>query len=266
MKNFPTLSIHVSRFGAGGAHVRPDGRPTFCMAPEDSGGGSGAASTSGAAGNATSGTQPTGGDATERTFKQDEVNRIAAQAREEGRKSASKDAVTKTTSAPATDESPLTMKQLSQQLADERLARTFDKKTAKLDLDEETSGELFELYKGKPESERDKWLEKRAKVYAGRGIDTSTTNANSQQSKTGESNASKANDMSSTISDKGAAGAAAVDVDAKLKERPRELSASEITTLQEKHGVEKANDMIKDSVLASLKNVKLVADPRRKAF
>jgi len=68
------------------------------------------------------------------------------------------------------------------------------------------------------------------------------------------------------ISDKGPpAPGGARDVDALLLERPLELSDGDIERLQLKHGPDKANTLIREHVNASLRRMKLIADPRRKA-
>ena len=67
----------------------------------------------------------------------------------------------------------------------------------------------------------------------------------------------------STISDKGGAGGTVLDFEAKLSERPLELTKLDVERLYEKHGEEKANILIRDSVNRKLAKLKLVADPRR---
>lgn len=66
-------------------------------------------------------------------------------------------------------------------------------------------------------------------------------------------------------SDKGGAGGVVLDYEAKLAERPLELTKSDIDRIMEKHGPVKGCVMIRDAVDRKLKNIKLVADPRRKA-
>jgi hypothetical protein len=75
----------------------------------------------------------------------------------------------------------------------------------------------------------------------------------------------KPGDATPIRSDKGPpAPGGARDPDQISLERPLEMTRSDIERLQEKHGEEKANAMIRDRVNAALRKMKLVADPRRK--
>jgi hypothetical protein len=65
-------------------------------------------------------------------------------------------------------------------------------------------------------------------------------------------------------SDKGGAnGGETRDFEQLSLERPLELTQDDIQRMHLKHGEEKANGMIRDRVNAYLRNIKLVADPRR---
>jgi hypothetical protein len=92
----------------------------------------------------------------------------------------------------------------------------------------------------------------------------STTTDNSSKKKDDVSDAKKRSDAGPPISNKGpAAPGGARDPDQISLERPLELTKSDIARLRSKHGVAKADDMIRDRVNAFLRTVKLTADPRK---
>src|SRR3990167_7970610 len=115
--------------------------------------------------------------ATPRVFSQEEVNRIAASAREDGRKSALKTPSSgqppPAAAAPApvpppaptvtgNDESErVTLKQLKERLDESEMRREFDKRASKRGIDDTVSEELFEIYKAQKPSNADEWFEKK---------------------------------------------------------------------------------------------------------
>lgn len=91
-----------------------------------------------------------------------------------------------------------------------------------------------------------------------------TPNPQQQQAKGGEAIVpEKKTGDGPPNSDKGGAGGVPLDFEAKLTERPLELTKLDIQRLVVKHGEEKANVMIRDAVNAKLSNMKLKADPKR---
>lgn len=98
------------------------------------------------------------------------------------------------------------------------------------------------------------------------GLGKKTDNTqNTNQGKTGQQtqqqNGQGTNGFNSDMG--GASGGETRDLETLSLERPLELTGDDIQRMQLKHGADKANEMIRDRVNAYLRNVKLIADPRR---
>lgn len=112
---------------------------------------------------------------TAKVFTQEEVNRIAANAREDGRKSALKTPTATpaiATPAPApqapaseAEQERVTLKQLKERLDESEMRRAFDKRAAKRGLDEPIADELFEIFKVQRPSDTDDWFEKKSALF-----------------------------------------------------------------------------------------------------
>jgi hypothetical protein len=155
------------------------------MAPDEDGGGGGGGTT--AAGDGTTTTAqpetPPAGGAPARTFTQAEVDAIVKDRVARANKSAQP---SKPANAGGGDEQPLTMKQLAAELAETKLRSAFEKRAAKLNLDDETADELFEVYKAKPPEDPAAWFEKKGKLFAPKSSTNDTTPAPSSTQATKE--------------------------------------------------------------------------------
>lgn len=167
---------HTSGFG--GAHVGMFGRARLLMAPEgDPPAGGGGTTTTGAGGTTTGGT-PTPGESAPKAFTQEEVNRIAANAREEGRKAALK------TAPPAPpppsngaggDDEKLTLKQLAARVEEAEMRTTFEKGARKLGLQDDAADALFDIYKAQRPPNAGEWFERMGTVFGLGSKQTTTT-------------------------------------------------------------------------------------------
>lgn len=99
-----------------------------------------------------------------KTFTQDEVNRIAAKAREEGRKAALPRETPK--SEPKGDDERLTLKELNAKIEDAETRRRFERQAAKRGVtDDEALDDLYDLYRAQKPTDEAAWFEKKAKAF-----------------------------------------------------------------------------------------------------
>ncbi len=111
--------------------------------------------------------QPITPPAADKLFTQEDANRIAAKAREEGRRSAAKEREQQPVKPPETkvdDGEKLTLKELKAQLDETKRRADFEKKTRKYALDDEGADDFYDLYKAQNPSEPD-WFDKKAKLF-----------------------------------------------------------------------------------------------------
>lgn len=99
--------------------------------------------------------------------QQEQVNRIAAAARAEGKQSAERaSTATPAVPVPSAQISPapkVTLESLQADLEKSRLRGSFDKAALKLGIPEDDHDDLFENYQNKPLNQRSTWLEEKAK-------------------------------------------------------------------------------------------------------
>lgn len=94
---------------------------------------------------------------------------------------------------------------------------------------------------------------------------SSPQNPNSQAPKNGGEGSvpDPKNGSGAPISDKGGASGTVLDFEAKLREKPLELTKLDLQRLVEKHGEEKVPALIREAVDRKLSSIKLVANPKR---
>jgi hypothetical protein len=111
-----------------------------------------------------------------RTFTQEEVNRISAQARQEGRASALKKAPA---ASPAAEPAQVTeasrLQQVEAQLAEAQLQRSFDRYAARAGIPEDAVDDLFELYKAQKPTDPTEWFTAKAQRFGFKGNMSTTT-------------------------------------------------------------------------------------------
>ncbi len=99
----------------------------------------------------------------EQKFTQDDLNRFMAKAREEGRRSATKEQP-KPEPVKADDGDKLTLKELKAQLDETNRRADFEKKIRRFGLDDEGADDFYDLYKAQKPSDAD-WFDKKAKLF-----------------------------------------------------------------------------------------------------
>ncbi len=103
----------------------------------------------------------------DKQFTQEDMNRLAAKAREEGRRSAAKEREQQQVKPPETkvdDGEKLTLKELKAQLDETKRRADFEKKIRKYTLADEDADDFYDLYKMQNPSEPD-WFDKKAKLF-----------------------------------------------------------------------------------------------------
>lgn len=262
--------------GAYSAGLGLFGRPSRLMAPEGDTGSGGTGGAGGATGEGAGGTGGQSGDSGggERKFTEADVNRIvtdrlARAARKGGdsgrqQQAASDGTEAKQTSKADTPDTAMLLADFQDNV--DALSEQLGVK-----VPAEFKKRIRSLYVSERPAEPDAWLKgwfdaaglTKTADKAGSG-NSQQNNNQGQQTKIDDDKAKQQTGNGTVInSDKGGAGGGTVDFEAKLNERPLDLTALEIERLQEKHGEEKANAMIRDRVNAALRKIKLVADPRK---
>lgn len=166
--------------GSGGAHARwlMFGARGPLLAPEGDPSGGGATGAGSGAGNGgtTGGTPTPGENALPKTFSQEEVNRIAAAAREDGRKSATKAQQQQAAPQPApnagSEDERLSLRLLKAELDETKMRGAFDKRASKLGIDDDAAETLFALYKAQNPTDPGEWFERTSKLF---GLGSKTT-------------------------------------------------------------------------------------------
>jgi hypothetical protein len=184
MKNRPTSAT------IGAAHNGPGSGFAFRRGPllnsVDAGGAAATTATSttttseqGAPGTAPASTSTSA--PAEKMVPQSQVNTLIANARREGRDGALREGKQ---GQPAAQAAPLSAEARLEEL---ELRRTFDRKAAKLGLDDEASDDLFDLYKAQRPTDVGAWFETKAGRFAkGTVSQSTTTTPNNQQLPTAE--------------------------------------------------------------------------------
>ena len=135
--------------GTFGAHNGPGngffGARGILCAPEGEGGGGAGGAPAATSEGEKAVTPPPGKGATFTPEQQEEVNRIAARAREDGRKAATKEKPIEKAPASSDEDKPLTMKELAAENAAIKARMSFDKRIAKLGLSDEAADDMFAL-------------------------------------------------------------------------------------------------------------------------
>lgn len=120
----------------------------------------------------------------------------------------------------------------------------FDKRAARLGLDDEASDELFELYRVQKPTDPGAWFEKKSKLFK-----LTTTTANADPTKT---------PAEPPISNKGSpAPGDTRDIDYIVAENPIGASRVEIERLVAKHGEAKARRMLVEAGQRKAANIKV---------
>lgn len=118
---------------------------------------------------------PPSASANVRTFTQEEVNRLTAKAREEGRQRAAK----APTGNDAGGES-LSLKEIQDRLAESELRRGFDRRAMKLGIDDDAADDLFDLYKAQKPQDPQAWFDAKASRFGLKAnVSTNPTNPQS---------------------------------------------------------------------------------------
>lgn len=118
--------------------------------------------------NAETVTQPSASNA--RTFTQEEVNRISAQARNEGRASALKKAPASAPAAEPVQVNEATrLQQVEARLAESELQRSFDRYAIRHGVPDDAVDDLFELYKAQKPTDHAEWFTSKAQRFGFKG-------------------------------------------------------------------------------------------------
>lgn len=213
---------------------------------------------------------------TGKVFTQVEVDRIAAAAREQGRKSAFKATTAAPQPAPTPQPPPavqatgdegerVTLRQLKEQLDEERMRRAFDKRAARRGLGDEVSEELFEIFKVQKPADPDEWFERKSTLFGFKAPGQSTAAPTAPTATEHKAPpATTATTAQANISDRGpAASSNARDFEGIFDTDPLRSTPDDFNRLVVKHGREKALQYMSDRVNAYLRTVKLVPDNRR---
>ena len=96
-------------------------------------------------------------------FTQEQVNRIAAAARAEGKQSAER--ATQAAPVPPAPAGKVTLESLQAELETTRLRASYEKRAGKAGIPEDVSDDAFDLYRAKPAESRDAWLDGFARKF-----------------------------------------------------------------------------------------------------
>lgn len=240
----------------------PDNDDMTQVAPETGGESTNAAPTE---------TPPSG--AAPRLFTQEEMNRVAAEAREQGRKSAIRQqpgAPTPPPVAPAPVNAPapddggrVTLKQLQEQLDEEKMRRAFDKRAARRNLTDEQSDDLFELYRVQRPADPDAWFDKKSAVY-GFGKPGSGSTTPPAAPPAAATPAATAQPTAQPISDKGAPSPGGVTLwQRELAENPLGMSAAAVNAMTAELGADAARKKLVEAGLRQAERIRLWVKPQR---
>jgi len=235
----------------------PDENDTTTAAPQQ-GGETTAATT----------TTQSSGEGGGKLFSQDEVNRIAAEAREQGRKSAHKQPVA--AAAPAAlpaaptigvpsgdDGGRVTLKQLQEQLDEEKMRRAFDKRASRRGLSDEVADDLFESFKAQRPTDLDAWFDKKSALY-GFGKSGSGTSQPAAPPAAPTTQAAVAQSTQPPISDKGAPSPGGVTPwQRELSENPLGMSPAAVTAMMAELGSEVARKKIVEAGMRQAERIRL---------
>lgn len=180
------------------------------------------------------------------------MDKLVGKARQEGR-----DAASKKTPAPApshdggasTVVEEVTLKSIQAELAETKLRARFDKRAAKLGIDDDASEDLFELYRAQKPSDDSEWFEKKMKTFGIKqpAATTATITTTAQ-----------AGQQTPPISDKGSpAPGNASDWEREFAENPIGMSPAARQRMDAKHGVEKARKMRLEAANAQAERIKV---------
>lgn len=152
--------------GTFGAHNGPGngffGARGILCAPEGDGGGGGAGAAAKSEGEAVT---PPPASVKFTPEQQEEVNKIAARARDDGRKAATKQTEKPPAPAPADDGEKLSLKSLQAELAETKARAAFDKRVAKLGLSDEAADDMFSLHQLQKPTDQAAWIESKSKLF-----------------------------------------------------------------------------------------------------
>lgn len=237
MKNKTNITTTYS--GAGGAHFGFFGRPRMLMNEADGGGGG----TGGSAGGSSAAPPPAGDNAgtappqeSPKLLTQEQVNKIVADRLAEDRARRPGSATPPPAPKPRDDE-PLSLAKLKAENEALAMRMSFDKRAAKLGIDDDTADDLFELYKVQRPEDPSAWFEKKSKVFK-------LTNATSQQTTTTDpTKTATVQPSGPPISDKGSPAPASVDFERSLADNPFGFGGVDKERLIAKHGKEKGTRM-----------------------
>lgn len=209
-------------------------------------------------------TPPSGN--TEKLLPQSEVNRLIANARREGRESATKaqkpapapqPAVAQPAAAPAvTGNDAITQMQARLEEMDMRLK--FTPLAIKAGLDDSQAEDMFDLFKLQRPQDPAGWLTDKAQRFGiGRKPETATTPPPTAQAQT-TATAATAPALKPNISDRGTASPSDLrDFEGVLNSRPLEMNGHDVESLLLKHGEHKGYQMFQEHVLRALGKVRI---------
>lgn len=211
---------------------------------------------------------PTSGGTAAKLFTQEEVSRIAAEAREQGRKSATKTQPAMPASVPtpqtaAVDETErVTLKQLREQLEEVKMRGAFDKRASRRGLTDEVSDELFEIFKAQRPADPDAWFEKKSALFGFRPASGQSPAAPTAQPATTAT--ASAQSSGQPISDKGSpAPGGTVMWQRELAEKPFAMSPAARAQMDAEHGPDKARRMRVEAAQAMGDRIRVVVTPQR---
>lgn len=213
-------------------------------------------------------------------FTQADMDRVAALARDQGRRSALKaapvvapaaTAPTPTAQAASVEQDPVTLqiRQLQEQLNEQRLRSTFDKMAIRSGVPEELADDFFDMMKMQAPADPREWLaDKCSKFKLGATTGQSAAQPTASTATATEHKASTTAPVpvphAANISDKGpAASSNARDYEGIFETDPLRSTPDDFSRLAVKMGREKALQFVSDRVNAYLRTVKLVPDNRR---
>lgn len=196
-------------------------------------------------------------------FTQEEVNSLVGRARVEAREAAKKPA-TAPAPAPHSEEGAagggqLSLKQLQAQLDDQKLRGAFDKRAAKLGIDDDAADDLFELYRVQRPDDLGTWLDGKVKRFGLKPGTTNNPNPNPQLPPgTNVIPQPASSAQTPPISDKGApAPGGANDFERSLLENPIGFSGVDRERLVAKYGEAKATQMWMDAARGKAASIRI---------
>lgn len=153
--------LHPDDGNTGGGGTPPAGAAAAGTVPPAA-----APAAAGAAAGDPPGTPPAGGRVTFTPAQQEEVNRIAAEARNQGRRAA-------TTATPAAPAATPSLQDLQDRLDASEQRRVFDKHALRLGLNDEQAEELFPMFRGAKPEDAGAWFARISKTF---GLGQTTQN------------------------------------------------------------------------------------------